>query len=65
MSLTECQDTSICHSERGGEGLAREKKVIFVLELLGAVLSVHFYRFHRKTIKGVETKVTGEHPLVP
>ena len=27
-------------------GLAREEKVIFVLELLGPILAVHFHRFH-------------------
>ena len=46
-------------------GLAREEKVIFVLVLVGPILSVHFHRFHRKNIQGVETKVTGEPPLVP
>ena len=47
----------------GGEGPASEEIVIFV-ELLGPILPVHFHRLHRKNIYGVETKATGEPPLV-
>ena len=46
--LSECHHTSICDSKRGGRGLASEERVIFVLELLGPILPVHFHRFHRK-----------------
>lgn len=44
----ECHHTTICDSKRGGGGLASEEKVIFVLELLGPILPVHFHGLHRK-----------------
>ena len=37
---------------------------IFVLELLGLILPVHYHRLHKKNISGVETKATGELYLV-
>ena len=42
----------------------RKKQAIFVLKLLWLIVPVHFHRFHRKNIKGFETKATGEPPLV-
>ena len=60
----ECHHTSICDSKRDGGRLASEEKVIFVLELLGLILPVHFHRFHIRNIQGVETKAIREPPLV-
>ena len=47
---SECHHTSICDGKRGGGGLASEKKVIFVLQLLGPILPVHFHRVHKRNI---------------
>ena len=44
--------------------MAREEKVIFVLELLGPILPVHYHRLHKRNISGVETEATGELYLV-
>ena len=45
---SEYHHASICDSKRGGRELASEERVIFVLELLGPILPVHFHRFHRE-----------------
>ena len=47
---SECLHARICDSKRGGGGLASKEKVIFVLELLGPILPVHFHRFHKRSI---------------
>ena len=39
------------YSKRGGGGLASEEKVIFVFELLGPILPVHFHSFHKRISK--------------
>jgi len=49
---SECCHTSICDSKRGSEGLAGEKKMIFVLKLLGPILPVHSQWFHQKEYLG-------------
>ena len=41
---------SECDTKRGGGGLASKEKVIFVPELLGPILPVHFHRFHKRNI---------------
>ena len=38
--------------------------MIFVLELLGLILPVHYHRIHKRNISEVETKATGELDLV-
>ena len=48
--LSECHHASIYDSKRGGGGLASKEKVIFVPELLGPILPVHFHRFHKRNI---------------
>ena len=60
----ECHHSSICDSKRDRGRLPSEEKVSFVLELLGPILQVHFHRFHKKNIWGVEAKATGELSLV-
>ena len=61
---SEGHHSSICDSKGGCGGLASEERVIFVLELLEPTLPVHFHRFHKKSIQGVETKATREPFLV-
>ena len=38
---SECHYTSMCDNRRGGQGLASEDKVIFVLELLSQSFQSH------------------------
>ena len=61
---SECHHATICDSKRGGGGLASEEKVIFVLKLLGPILPVHFHRFHKRSIWGLEIEAIGELYLV-
>ena len=46
----ELHHASVCDSKRRGGGSASEEKVIFVPELLGPILIVYFYRFHKRNI---------------
>ena len=61
---SECHCASICDSKRGGRGLARDEKVIFVLKLLGPIIPVPFHRFRKRNIYGIETEAIGELSLV-
>ena len=61
---SKCHRTTICDSKRVGGGLVSKKKVIFVLELQGPMLPVHFHRSHKRNIQGVKTEATGELYLV-